>query len=87
MAFDVASQSPKAVEVVGSFLQAWTGVTTLSGGSASVTIPGCKKLVAVFASPQSSNAAFVTAAAAPSFTITGTGTDTVAWLAFGVGSI
>lgn len=83
MAFDVTSQSPTRVENVGinHSLQMHAGVVALSGGSATVTIPGVDTVVFADASSQTANAARVSATSGQSFTITGTGSDIVMWMA------
>ncbi len=87
MGFDTLAQDPKAMEVIGSFLPAQTGVVVLDSGSATVTLPRFQRVDTAFASSQTANAARVSATSGATFTITGTGTDIVMWLAFGVAKV
>lgn len=83
MAFSISSLDPTHVENVGTQhrFDLYTGVVALSGGSATVTIPGVKHVVYASASSQTSNAARISATATNTFTITGTGSDVAMWIA------
>ena len=83
MAFDIVTKAPTLIENVGinHSVQMFTGVATLAGGTATVTIPGVEKVICVVASSQTSNAARYSATSGSGFTITGTGTDAVGWIA------
>lgn len=87
MAFNISAQDPKAVEAIGSFTQIFEGTVTLSGGTLVVTIPGVGKVRNAIATSQTSNAARVSATATNTFTITGTGSDIVGWIAVCEGGI
>jgi hypothetical protein len=84
MAYLVTSKSPTQVKNVGigHAPVMFTGVVALSGGTATVSIPGYSRIVSAFVSAQSSNATYVGATATNTFTITGTSSDVVMWMAF-----
>lgn len=82
MAFYYTSDMTKGpVQDIGTYTPFAEGSVVLSGGTATVTIAGASIVKSAFASSQTSNAARVSATAANTFTITGTGTDRVDWLA------
>ena len=81
MAFYYTADSAKVVEPVGHYLPIAEGSVVLSGGSATVTVPQAYIVKSAFASSQTSNSARVSATSGNTFTITGTGTDRVDWLA------
>jgi hypothetical protein len=84
MAYVVTSKSPTQVKNVGigHAPVMFTGVVALVAGAATVSIPGFSRIVSAFVGAQSSNAAYVSATATNTFTITGTSTDAVMWMAF-----
>ena len=59
------------------------GSVALSGGTATITVPGFKFVKCAFASSQTSNAARISAISANTFEITGTSTDRVDYMAIG----
>jgi hypothetical protein len=81
MAFFYAADSSKIVETVGQYVSLAEGSAVLSGGTATVKVPSAFMVKSAFASSQTSSAARVSATADNTFTITGTGTDRVDWLA------
>ncbi len=84
MAFDITSLAATHVENIGiqHAYDIHTGVVALSGTSKTVTIPGAKKVVAAFVSPQNdSTATYVTATSGGSFSIVGGSGIVVMWLA------
>lgn len=84
MAFNTSSMSREPVQSTGPVLPFDKGIAVLSGGSATVTT-SFKEVEMAFVSSQTSNAARVSATSGATFTITGTGTDAVAWIAIGKG--
>lgn len=82
MAFYYAVDSSQIVEQIGNFCPLAVGSSVLSGGSATVTVPQAYLVKMAVASSQTSNAARVSATSGNTFTITGTGTDRVDWIAF-----
>jgi hypothetical protein len=87
MAFNVSAQDPKVIEAVGSMTELRHGTVALSGGTATVTIPGVSSVVGAIAHSQTSNAARVSATDANTLTISGTGTDIVFWIAVCKGGV
>lgn len=84
MAFNFTSMTRKLLDVIGVGVRAEYGIVALSGGTA--TVKTTFDIVEVaFVGAQTSNAAYVSASSGGSFTITGTGTDAVMWLAIGKG--
>lgn len=84
MAFNFTALARKALDVVGVATRAEYGIVALSGGTA--TVKTTFEIVEVaFAASQTSNAARISAISDGSFTITGTGTDAVMWMAIGKG--
>jgi hypothetical protein len=81
MAFYYAADAAKIVEPVGHYLPFAEGSVVLSGGSATVTVPQAYMVKSAFCSSQTSNSARCSATSGNTFTITGTGTDRVDWLA------
>lgn len=81
MAFYYAADSSKLINPVGHFVPMAEGSAVLSGGSATVTVPQAFVVKSAFVSSQTSNSARVSATSGNTFTITGTGTDRVDWLA------
>ena len=83
MAFALSSRSATLIKRVGVVSQPKMsyGVVALVGGTVDVTIPGAKRILAAFCESQTSNAARHSASSGSAFTITGTGTDIVEWLA------
>ena len=84
MAFNKTSLTKTVLDVIGVATRAEYGIATLAAGSATVKTSFDVVEVA-FAESQTSNAARVSATSGGSFTITGTGTDAVAWMAIGKG--
>lgn len=82
MAFYFTADAQTIVEPIGKYLPIATGSTVLSGGSATVTVPSAFVVKSAFCSSQTSNAARCSATSANTFTITGTGTDRVDWIAY-----
>lgn len=85
MAYYSTTVAQTAVEVVGSFLAAKRGAIALSGGTITVTIPDAKGVVQVLVSPRSANHAYCSAHSGNTFTITGTSSDVVDYIAFCTG--
>jgi hypothetical protein len=84
MAFNFTSMARKVLDVLGVATRAEYGIGVLSGGA--LVVKTTFEVVEVaFASSQTSNAARISDITAGSFTITGTGTDAVMWLAIGKG--
>jgi len=84
MAYDVTSDGPRSIENIGSFFPGKAGVAAIGGGgTVTVTVPAMLLIRGVFLSPQSANAAYVSAIFGNTFTITGTGGDNVMWFAIG----
>ena len=84
MAFNFTSLSRRLLDVIGVATRAEYGIVALSGGTA--VVKTTFEIVEVaFASSQTANAARISDISAGSFTITGTGTDAVMWLAIGKG--
>lgn len=84
MAFNFTSLARKVLDVLGVATRAEYGIVALSSGS--IVVKTSFEIVEVaFASSQTSNAARISDISAGSFTITGTGTDAVMWLAIGKG--
>jgi hypothetical protein len=81
MAFYYTANSQKLVEPIGHYMPMAEGSVVLSGGSATVTVAQAYKVKAVFPSSQTANSARCSAISENTFTITGTGTDRVDWLA------
>lgn len=82
MAFYFAADAQTIIEPIGQYMPLATGSTVLSGGSATVTVPSAFVVKSAFYSSQTSNAARCSATSANTFTITGTGTDRVDWIAY-----
>ena len=57
------------------------GIGTLSGGTLTVTVPGNRQVITAWAQAQTANAAYVSATAGATLTITGTTSDVVTWYA------
>jgi hypothetical protein len=81
MAFTLTVDSTQLLPVIGVFSQIAFGSAVLSGGSATVTIPNAREVKMAVASSQTANSARVSATSGNTFTITGTGTDRVDWIA------
>ena len=83
MAYTVTARDPSILKNVGVVHNPDIrfGVTTLSGGAATVSIPNCRRIVAAFTNPGSANTTYVSATSTNTFTIAGNGSDTVGWLA------
>lgn len=84
MAFNFTSLARKVLDVIGVATRGEYGIVALSGGTA--TVKTTFEVVEVaFVGSQTANAARVSDISSGSFTITGTGTDAVMWLAIGKG--
>ena len=83
MGFNTTAQDPKIVEVIGSFAPVATGVVALSGGTAEVTVSNFESIDVALVHAHTANATRVTDITGNTFTITGTGTDVVMYLAVG----
>lgn len=82
MAFYFTADAQTIIEPIGQFMPLATGSTVLAAGSATVTVPSAYIVKSAFCSSQTSNAARCSATSANTFTITGTGTDRVDWIAY-----
>ena len=82
MAFYFTADAQTIVEPIGKYLPIATGSTVLAAGSATVTVPSAFVVKSAFCSSQTSNAARCSATSGNTFTITGTGTDRVDWIAY-----
>lgn len=82
MAFYFAADAQSIIEPIGQYMPMAAGSTVLSGGSATVTVPSAYIVKSAFCSSQTSNAARCSATSGNTFTITGTGTDRVDWIAY-----
>lgn len=81
MAFYYTADTVDVVKSVGVLTQLVSGSVVLSGGSATVTIANARLVKMAIASSQTANAARVSATSGNTFTITGTGTDRVDYIA------
>jgi hypothetical protein len=81
MAFNNTSLTAQYVESTGVQPRLMHGIGTLVAGALTVTIPGIRTVVNAWAQSQTANAAYVSATSGASLTVTGTGTDVVAWFA------
>lgn len=84
MAFNFTSLGRKVLDVLGVATRAEYGIATLAAGSA-VVKTSFEIVEVAFAASQTSNAARISDISSGSFTITGTGTDAVMWMAIGKG--
>jgi len=82
MAFYFAADAQTIIEPMGRYMPLAAGSTVLSGGSATVTVPSAFVVKSAVCSSQTSNAARCSATSGNTFTITGTGTDRVDWIAY-----
>ena len=82
MAFYFSADSQSIIEPIGQYMPMAAGSTVLSGGSATVTVPSAYIVKSAFCASQTSNAARCSATSGNTFTITGTGTDRVDWIAY-----
>lgn len=83
MAFNRTSQTARLLNVIGAKCELVCGMTTLSGGAATASAPPLKRVDGVVASAQSANAVNVTATSGNTFTLAGTGSDVIMWMAWG----
>ena len=81
MAFNVTSLSPTLIGSIGVQPRLFTGVVTLVGGAATITLPAGYVVRTAWAESQTANAARVSATSANTLTLAGTGTDDVMWFA------
>lgn len=81
MAFNQTSLSARYLEVLGHQPKIVYGIAALSGGAATVTVPAGRKVVTAWAASQTANAARVSDTTGSTLTLTGTGSDVVAWFA------
>lgn len=84
MAFNFTSLTRRPLDVIGVATRSEYGIVALSGGTA-VVKTSFEVVEVALAGSQTSNAARVSDISAGSFTITGTGTDAVMWMAIGKG--
>ncbi len=82
MAFYYTANAAEIVEPIGHYEPIAVGSVVLSGGSATVTVPQAFVVKMAVCSSQTSNAARCSATSGNSFTVTGTGTDRVDWIAY-----
>lgn len=84
MAYLVTAKDPTEIKTVGTISnpRQYIGVSALSGGTLTVTIPGVTRILWAEVHAQSANAAYIASSAANAFTITGTSSDGVMWMAF-----
>ena len=75
--------SPLLIENVGNYSGFAIGVAALSGGTVTVTVPNLKEVHWAIAQSRTANRAYVSADSTNTITITGSGSETVAWIAFG----
>lgn len=82
MAYGVTSRAATLIKTVGvntaPFMS--TGVVALSGGVATVTIRGARRIIAAIPAAQSTNAVSVSATTANTFSLAGTSSDVVMWI-------
>lgn len=81
MAFNQTSIAGRYVETLGVQTKLVYGIGTLAGGTLVITVPAGRTVVTAWAHAQTANAAYVSATAGGTLTLTGTGTDVVAWFA------
>ena len=83
MAYVLTSKSATRVKNVGitHSPELFYGVAPLVGGTLTISIPGKSRVVGAWAGAQSANAAYVSATATNTFTVTGTSTDVIMWWA------
>ncbi len=84
MPFNFTSLARRVLDVIGVATRLEYGIVALSGGTAVVKTT-FEVVEVAFPSSQTSNAARISDITAGSFTITGTGTDAVMWMAIGRG--
>jgi len=88
MAFTITSKSPTLVKNVGivNAPKQYVGVVALASNTATVTIPGVRRIVAAFISVQGTTTTqYVSATSTNTFTITttgGSGSENVMWVAY-----
>jgi hypothetical protein len=81
VAFNNTSLNAQYIESTGIQPRLMFGITALSAGTKVVTIPGIRTVVTAWAESQTANAARVSDTTGATLTLTGTGTDNVAWFA------
>lgn len=81
MAYNNTSLNPAYLPVNGVQPNLVYGIAALSGGTVTVTVPGNRQVITGWAQAQTANAAYVSATSGATLTVTGTGTDAVAWFA------
>lgn len=81
MAFNNTSLSGRYLPVNGVQPNMVYGISALSGGTATITVPGNRQVISAWAESQTSNAARVSDTTGATLTLTGTGSDVVAWFA------
>lgn len=81
MAFNNTSIAARSLEMLGSQPKIQYGIAALSSGTLDVTVRGGRTVVTAWCESQTSNAARVSATSGSVLTLTGTGTDAVAWFA------
>lgn len=81
MAFNRTTQTSRFATVMGGACELVTGVTALVAGAATVTVTQLRRVDGVITGGP--NAATVSATATNTFTLAGTGTDSISWIAWG----
>lgn len=81
MAFVYSAATQELLRNIGIFPGLVSGSVVLSGGTATVTIPGARLVKMAIASSQTANAARVSATSGNTFVVTGTSSDQVDYLA------
>lgn len=81
MAYNNTSLSAAYLPVNGVQPSLVYGIATLGSGTATVTVPGNRQVITAWAQAQTSNAAYVSATSGATLTLSGTGSDAVAWFA------
>lgn len=81
MAYNNTSISATYVPSTGVQPNLVYGIGALVGAALTVTMPGNRQVITAWAQSHTSNAAYVSATSGATLTVTGTGTDTVAWFA------
>jgi hypothetical protein len=83
MAYNITSQAPTLIDVVGQYARAVKGVVALSSGTITVTVRQFTKVEGVLCSARSSNNVYCSAHSGNTFTLTGTSADVIDYIAFG----
>ena len=83
MAFYYTADTNELPPLIGQYPQMAIGSVVLVAGSATVTVQNFSIVKMAVASSQTANAARVSAVSSNTFTVTGTSTDRVDWVAYG----